>query len=267
MATAVKLSQRCKQPTRCNKFRLLIFLNQLYMFRATNSPILRSTFWLNIQLLVQCTDIVAGRQKYRCIVPKAVYTVKKCSWGWSSLSPETCRADSKRSINGICCILLVAYIVVLTVHGLTNIKYNYLFMFFIHVAWRWLFCGAETCSCSWNCCNNNCVSTKRVVIIACCFNPLKHGRMLKLFSIQWSPIQALFCLKVPKFHPIVLLIRLILRWRWVPRIGGIVLTGINQHIRRDNVCEPLCIPQIWHSSELYFIFFSWLAENKLHHLF
>ena len=34
---------RCKQPTRCNKFRLLIFLNQLYMFRATNSPILRST--------------------------------------------------------------------------------------------------------------------------------------------------------------------------------------------------------------------------------
>jgi len=37
--------------------------------------------------------------------------VKKCSWGWESLSPETCRADLKRSINGICCILLVAYIV------------------------------------------------------------------------------------------------------------------------------------------------------------
>ena len=53
------LEQRRKQPTRCNKFRLLIFLNllnQLYMFRATNSPILRSTFWLYIQLLVQCTD-------------------------------------------------------------------------------------------------------------------------------------------------------------------------------------------------------------------
>ena len=29
------------------------------MFRATNSPILRSTFWLYIQLLVQCTDIAA----------------------------------------------------------------------------------------------------------------------------------------------------------------------------------------------------------------
>jgi len=31
------------------------------MFRATNSPIFRSTFWLYIQLLVQCTDIAADR--------------------------------------------------------------------------------------------------------------------------------------------------------------------------------------------------------------
>jgi len=53
----------------------LIYLNQLYMFRATNSPILRSTFYY-IQLLLQCTDIPAGRQQYRCIVLKAVYTVK-----------------------------------------------------------------------------------------------------------------------------------------------------------------------------------------------
>ena len=99
--------------TRCNRFRLLIFLNQLYMFRATNSPIFRSTFWLYIQLLVQCTDIaVTGRQQYRCIVPKAVCRVKKCFWGWASLSPETCRADLKRPMNEICCILLVAYIVV-----------------------------------------------------------------------------------------------------------------------------------------------------------
>jgi len=35
-------------------FRLLIFLIQPYMFWATNSPILRSTFWLCIQLLVHC---------------------------------------------------------------------------------------------------------------------------------------------------------------------------------------------------------------------
>jgi len=27
------------------------------------------------------------------IVPKAVYTVNKCSWRWANRSPETCRAD------------------------------------------------------------------------------------------------------------------------------------------------------------------------------
>ena len=42
-------------------FRLLIFLIQPHMFRATNSPILRSTFWLYIQLLVQFTDTAADR--------------------------------------------------------------------------------------------------------------------------------------------------------------------------------------------------------------
>jgi len=46
----------------------------------------------------------------------------QCSWGWASLTHETCRADLKRSINGICCILLVAYIVVLMKHGVINIK-------------------------------------------------------------------------------------------------------------------------------------------------
>ena len=88
------------------RFRLLIFLIQPYMFRATNSPILRSTFWLYVQLSVKCTDTVAdrshrgtGRQQCRCIVPKAVYTVKKCSWGWASVSPETCRAELKRLIH------------------------------------------------------------------------------------------------------------------------------------------------------------------------
>jgi len=28
--------------------------------------------------------------RYRYIVPKAVYTVKNCSSGWTSLSPEMC---------------------------------------------------------------------------------------------------------------------------------------------------------------------------------
>jgi len=42
-------------------FRLLIFLIQTHMFRATNSSILRSAFWLYIQVLVQCTDTAADR--------------------------------------------------------------------------------------------------------------------------------------------------------------------------------------------------------------
>ena len=40
-----------------------------------------------------------GRQHRRCIVPKAVYTVKKCSWEWANLWPESCWADLRRSIN------------------------------------------------------------------------------------------------------------------------------------------------------------------------
>ena len=53
------------------------------MFRATNSPILRSTFELHIQLLVQCMASAADRchgtadgQQRPYIVPKAVYTVQ-----------------------------------------------------------------------------------------------------------------------------------------------------------------------------------------------
>ena len=122
------LEQRCEQPTRCNTLRLLIFFNQHHMFRAGDKLANPHERFLTVYTaLVQCTDIAAdrwqgsdsilnlvtGRQRYvyRCIVPKAVYTVKKRSWGWASLLPETCRADWKRSINGICCILLVAYIV------------------------------------------------------------------------------------------------------------------------------------------------------------
>jgi len=56
------------------RFLLLIFLIQPYMFRTTNSPILRSAFWLYTQLSVQWTDTAAdrctGRQQCRCIVQK-----------------------------------------------------------------------------------------------------------------------------------------------------------------------------------------------------
>jgi len=113
------LERRRKQPTRRNNFRLLIFLliylNLRYMFRATNSPIFRSTFDCIYRF---------GTMHRRCCWPvgsnigalyqNCIYS-KKCSWRWASLSPETCSADwnrsIKRSINENCCILLVAYIV------------------------------------------------------------------------------------------------------------------------------------------------------------
>ena len=68
------------------------------------------SFWYNAPTLLPTGATVemehqfhlnrgAGQQQCRFIVPKAVYMVKNCSWGWANLSPETCRADLKRLIN------------------------------------------------------------------------------------------------------------------------------------------------------------------------
>ena len=85
-------------------FGLLFIPNQLYMFRATSSPIIRST-WLYLQLLTLSTDIAAGwchgwdgtcqfhlirdtsRQQYRWTISEVVNTVK-CSWWWAKTLPE-----------------------------------------------------------------------------------------------------------------------------------------------------------------------------------
>ena len=89
-------------------------LNQLYMFRATKTrQSSGSLLWLcchrSAAISVHCTESCKHSQE--------------CSWGWTSLSPETCRADLERWINGICCIVLVAYVIILMMHGITNIKY------------------------------------------------------------------------------------------------------------------------------------------------
>ena len=59
-------------------FRSLIFLNQLNMFRATNSPILRRTFRVHIQLLVQCTDTAAHRCLRHRSAAVSVHCTKSC---------------------------------------------------------------------------------------------------------------------------------------------------------------------------------------------
>jgi len=60
------------------------------MFRATSSPIIRST-WLYLQHLILSTGIAAG-WCHGWTLPEAVNTVK-CSWWWAKTSPEICRAD------------------------------------------------------------------------------------------------------------------------------------------------------------------------------
>jgi len=72
--------------------------NQLNMFWAIISPILRST-GLCLQLVYNAPVIlpagdkdVTSRQHRQCVIPQAVNTVQ-CFWGWVKLSPETCWAD------------------------------------------------------------------------------------------------------------------------------------------------------------------------------
>ena len=107
--------RRCKQPKRCNRFRLLIYLNLFYMFRAT-------TRLSSGKLLTLYTAF--GTMHRYCWRPVTLSPVDR--WRCASLSSEVCRADSNRSINwsinGICRILLVAYIIVLMTIGLKNVK-------------------------------------------------------------------------------------------------------------------------------------------------
>jgi hypothetical protein len=68
------------------RFRLLIFLNQHNAFGRQIRPSSEALFdWYNAPPLLPTGVTVemelnrgSGRQQRRCIVPKAVYTVKKC---------------------------------------------------------------------------------------------------------------------------------------------------------------------------------------------
>ena len=70
--------------------------------------------YIYINTHTKCTDIAADWSAAISVLctKNCIYS-QKVLLRMGELSPETCRADLKRSINGICCILLVAYIVVL----------------------------------------------------------------------------------------------------------------------------------------------------------
>ena len=67
-----------------------------------------------------------GRQHRWCNIPKAVYTVKNCSWVWENLWPEISRTDLKRLIIRLIkeklWIFFVAYIIVLLMYGHIHIN-------------------------------------------------------------------------------------------------------------------------------------------------
>jgi len=79
---------------------------------------------------------------------ETVYTVKKCTWRWASLSPETCRANSnrsiKRSISGNCCILSIAYTIVQQIH-IDKIRMFYHILRFITYLFRSLLRPLSAC--------------------------------------------------------------------------------------------------------------------------
>jgi hypothetical protein len=77
------------------------FIDQLYMFRATVSPFLSSNLTV-CTALVQCTDLLPTGDTAEMELPTVVPSQP------AKTSPETCRADLRGSVNGNCCILLVA---------------------------------------------------------------------------------------------------------------------------------------------------------------
>ena len=103
--------QLWKQPTRCNYTGYFIIPSQLYMFRATLSPshqerlivftVSSSIYpnWCRLVSWISCnwlTDFKliqdTSRQQLKWILTDTVNAVK-CSWLWTTTSPETCRAD------------------------------------------------------------------------------------------------------------------------------------------------------------------------------
>ena len=174
-------------------FSLIIFWNQPYMFRATNSSILRSTF-LTVYTAFgimhrHCWRPVprgTGRQQYRCIVPKAVYTVKKCSWGWANLLPETCRADFKRLIKRLLTkklLLLVGWLV-------TSWFKSHLYIFILSVIFLSISITSRPTSLLAT--RTNCVSVTSSKMQVRCINPYPtafpygNGMVLHFYQQQES---------------------------------------------------------------------------------
>ena len=108
------LEQRCKQQTRYNNSVYWLFYWSIWIcstcFGRQTRPSSGALFY--------CIYSFGTMHRHCCSNIGALYQIciysKKCSWRWANLSPETCTADSNRSlkisIKGNCRILFVAYI-------------------------------------------------------------------------------------------------------------------------------------------------------------
>jgi len=94
LCDGASLVQWYQQPTRCNKMCFIDYFKlALHRLDGTSNLCHRSA-----------ADIRVGT-----LFRKAVYTVKLCSWRWTKMSPETCRASLKDSIKHFLLHLVVCW--------------------------------------------------------------------------------------------------------------------------------------------------------------
>lgn len=100
-----------------------------------------------------------------------------------------------------------------------------------------------------------------------CLNPVmpEQNTVTALFNpvLSWRLTEGCCCLKVPTFHLLVL-IRVVLGWKWVWSIGVMKLTENNETLGQKPVLLPLCLSQISHDPP-YWTWASpcWEASSEL----
>jgi hypothetical protein len=96
--------------------RLALVVRRIIFYLKKIVLMLKLQFW-------QFEKFVPIKQHHNGVSDQQLYVFRAMfSLIWAKTSPETCRADLKLSINGDCCISLVTYLVILTMHGDTNIN-------------------------------------------------------------------------------------------------------------------------------------------------
>jgi hypothetical protein len=91
------------------------------------------------------------------------------------------------------------------------------------------------------------------VIMLCLMVVLLVSNKLEMMCKDQDVRGHYFCWMVPRFRPLVFHIRIVLRWRWLRSVDGVILTGKNWGTRRSSIPFTVapCPPQIAHGLALY----------------